>query len=105
MKSALRLKQEEFAVAISKLISYADYKDIGLTFGDAYRDPLVHGAVGVKLGYGHAKSVHKVRLAVDLNAIDPKSHEELHDYWDTLGGAKRIAEDMNHYSFEWQGMR
>lgn len=103
--SALRTKQEEFTVAIGKLIAAATEAGITLSFGDAYRDPRLHGEVGVKAGYGAAKSCHKSRLAVDLNTLSETDHEKLHDVWDGLGGSKRIADDMNHYSFEWQGMR
>jgi hypothetical protein len=101
----LRQKQEEFAIAVSKLISFADWSEIGVTFGDAYRDPRLHGSIGEQKGYGHKNSCHKLRLAIDLNVIDPKSHVALHDYWDTIGGAKRIEGDFNHYSMEWEGMR
>jgi hypothetical protein len=93
---ALRTKQEEFVVAVGKLIQAATNSGITLSFGDAYR---------VKLGYGAAKSCHKSRLAVDFNTLFENDHNHLHDIWDTLGGSKRIADDMNHYSFDWQGMR
>lgn len=98
-------EQVKFLRALRQLIHFAEINGIELTIGDAYRDPRLHGEVGVKKGYGHARSVHKVRLAVDLNAKDPADHDVLHDYWDKLGGAPRIAEDMNHYSFSWEGMR
>jgi hypothetical protein len=29
----------------------------------------------------------------------------LHDYWDSIGGSKRIDKDMNHFSLEYQGRR
>lgn len=122
MKSALRLKQEEFTVAIAKLILAARYpglidyinrgievcdesKGITLSFGDAYRDPRVFGEVGTYKGYGQERSCHKSRLAVDFNTLKASDHETLHDIWDGLGGSKRIASDANHFSFEWQGMR
>lgn len=61
---------------------------------------------------GHERSLHKLGLAVDLNlykdehyVTDDTGHKEAHDYWDTLGGAERIDNDMNHYSFAHQGMR
>ena len=61
---------------------------------------------------GHPKSVHKVGLALDLNLYlngiyltDGSAHKDLHDFWDMLGGAKRIENDMNHYSLEWNGVR
>ena len=105
MKSSIRLKQEQFAIAIAQLILHADSLGIGVSFGDAYRDPRLHGEMGVQKGYGNKNSCHKARLAVDLNLVDPADHVRLHDYWDKLGGSKRIDNDMNHYSFEWQGIR
>ena len=105
MKSALRLAQEAHTVRVAKLILKAESLGIGLTEGDAYRDPRLHGEMGVKMGYGHKNSCHKNRLANDFNAIDPLEHVILHDYWDSIGGAARILNDMNHYSSGWQGMR
>lgn len=105
MSSELYRRQVAFVRAKGKLIAYAESKGIELTDGDAYRDPRLHGEMGVKLGYGAARSNHKNRLAQDFNTPNTEDHVVLHDYWDTIGGAKRIDGDMNHYSFEWQGMR
>lgn len=59
---------------------------------------------------GDADSVHKLGLAEDMNLYidghyitDGTGHDVLHDFWDMLGGAPRIEEDMNHYSFEHGG--
>lgn len=97
--------QEEFAVAIAWLILWADSQSIKVRIKDAYRAPGLHGAWGERKGYGSAHSSHKVSLAVDLFTPAPIDHVRLHDHWDTLGGSKRIEDDMNHYSFEWQGYR
>lgn len=105
MSSELWDRQVAFVRAKGKLIAYAESQGIELTDGDAYRDPRVHGEMGEKFGYGAARSVHKLRLAQDFNTPNPADHITLHDFWDTLGGARRIANDMNHYSFEWQGRR
>ena len=57
-------------------------------------------------GVGHQNSLHKKSLAADLHLYqdgtyitDWTGHEELHDFWDTLGGNERIAHDANHYSY------
>lgn len=99
-------KQQQFAVAISKLILYADSIGLPVTLGDAYRDPRLHGAMGEKKGYGSANSCHKLRLAEDLNIIkDGKiapisDYEKLQKYWrENLGGSEMIAEDSNHFSW------
>ena len=98
-------RQVQFLRSFSKLIDYASEAGIEVTVGDAYRDPRLHGEVGVKKGYGHPRSAHKSRLAIDLNTKDPSDHAKLHDFWDVVGGAPRIKDDMNHYSFEWEGVR
>lgn len=104
-------KQQRFALAIADLIQYAHDEGYPVTFGDAYRDPRLHGKIGEKLGYGNRNSCHKLRLAVDLNIIiggkiaGSNAYNKLHDYWDTLGGAERIPEDLNHFSFLHEGYR
>ena len=103
--SDLLKKQQQFALAIADLIQYANDENLSVTFGDAYRDPRVFGAMGEQKGYGQPNSCHKLRLAVDLNIIiDVKiagsnAYNKLHDYWDTLGGSERIDKDLNHFSF------
>jgi hypothetical protein len=99
----LRQKQSNFSLALAKLIIYAYSLGYEITFGDVF------AKTGHKVG-----SVHYLRLAGDLNLFKDgkwldtgvemeKGHNLLHDYWDTLGGAKRIAKDLNHYSFEHEG--
>ena len=55
----LRQKQSKFAHMISLLILQAEQLGYEVTFGDAYRHPNVP--------YGHKRSLHKIRLALDLN--------------------------------------
>lgn len=107
-------KQRKFTRCIGMLICYAYDKGYELTVGDAYRDPRLHGAHGTKKGYGAAKSVHKQRLAMDLNLFvggeyitssEHKAWDELHKYWRGLGGAERVPNDANHFSFEHGGCR
>lgn len=67
---------------------------------------------------GRKKSCHKSGLAVDLNLYDEnwnylggdneetrKAHLECHSKWIKLGGSAPINVDLNHYSFEHNGMR
>lgn len=70
---------------------------------------------------GRKNSVHKLKLAFDINlTLSPtlderprlltgtaahKAHTILHNYFDTLGGAPRIPHDLNHYSLSHHGMR
>ncbi len=98
-------RQEAFAEALAQLLAFARKEKISVRVKDAYRDERLHGRWGEKKGYGAAFSLHKLSLAVDLWAHDPMVHIALHDFWDAVGGAQRIAGDMGHYSFSWQGYR
>jgi len=106
-------KQRRFTLMTAKLITFAYESGYELTYGDAFRDPRVHGSVGVKLGYGHARSVHKVRLAVDFNLFkggvfltSTKSHTPLGEFWESIGGAwGGRFNDGNHYSLEHEGQK
>lgn len=111
---SLGSKQRSFTLAIAKLIIFAYGKGYELTCGDFYRDPRLHGDHGTKKGYGSSKSVHKLRIAGDLNLfvdgkyITSSDHpvwSELHEYWESLGGAKAVPNDANHFSFEMWGCR
>lgn len=106
-------KQRQFTRMIGLLIEYAYQQGYELTVGDAYRDPRLHGEVGVKKGYGHPKSAHKQRLAMDLNLFkDDKyldkteDHRFLGEYWESMGGSwGGRFEDGNHYSLEYNGVK
>jgi len=63
-------------------------------------------------GHHRKGSCHYQGLAIDINLFkdgvwlkDGKDHEQFHDVWETMGGAKRIPGDFNHYSIEYRGMR
>ena len=109
----LRQRQSEFALAAALLIQKADELGYEVTLGDAYRDPRVHGDFGVAGGYGRSSSVHKLRMAIDLNLFDrngeyitdDRGHKHLGKWWEKTfkefdaawGG--RFNGDFNHYSF------
>lgn len=114
MPMTLGERQEEFSALHPLLIARANYIAhlLGLTvrLGDLFRDPRVHGEIGIKRGYGHPYSCHKLKLAQDIlffenGELTKKGHADLHDWWDRQGGAARIPHDMNHYSIEWNGYR
>ena len=67
MNETLRQKQSRFLRMVARLIDQMSLLGLEGTIGDAYRDPRLHGEVGVKRGYGHPKSAHKTRLAIDIN--------------------------------------
>lgn len=113
MPETLGQKQRKFTRLIGLLIEYAYQQGYELTVGDAYRDPRLHGAVGVKAGYGHAKSVHKQRLAMDFNLFKDgvyltktSDYTLLGEYWESLGGSwGGRFNDGNHFSLEHEGMK
>lgn len=108
-------KQQEFVLMISQLIQFAYQNDYRLTFGDAYRDPRLHGEMGVKKSYSSAKSNHKIRLAVDFNLFKDgkyltatEDYTKLGEYWESLGGSwggRFTSADGNHFSLEHNGCK
>lgn len=103
-----REQQSKFAKMAAELILYAISLGYEVTLGDVYRDPRVHGAFGVKGGYGAAKSFHKKRLAMDLNLFrngkylpNTTDHAQLGAWWKSKGGTwggDFKTPDGNHYS-------
>lgn len=90
---------------IAWLILYAEFRGYEVTLGDAYRDK--------RVTYGHPNSLHRNRLAVDLNIFkDGKylengdDYKDLGEYWEAIGGAwgGRFG-DGNHFSLEHEGMK
>lgn len=110
-------KQEEFAYHAAKLILKAYELGYKIRVGDWFRDPRVHGHVGVKKSYSSANSVHKDKLAVDLNLFkdgkfltSTEDHKELGEWWEkqhplARWGGRFHNPDGNHYSFEHQGRK
>lgn len=111
--------QREFTECIGKLIQYAYDQEYELTLGDAYRDPRVHGEFGEKVSYSSGNSVHKIRLAFDLNLwVDNQyitdgnciEFRDLGGYWKSLHPLSRWGGDFktndgNHFSFEYWGCK
>lgn len=108
-------KQRLFASLIPRLIDFALDNGYQVTFGDAYRDPRVHGNHGEKKSYSSADSNHKLRLALDLNLfkdgkylMKTEDHRPLGEYWKSLHplcewGGDEGRNDGNHYSFNHDG--
>lgn len=116
MAETLREKQSRFARNVARLLDKAHELGFEVTLGDAYRDPRVFGPIGQKRGYGRADSVHKQRLAIDLNLFrdgkflsDSEAHRPLGEWWKAQGADHRWGGDFrdskdrptpdgNHYS-------
>lgn len=106
-------KQQLFTRLVCQLLAKAFELGYEVTLGDAYRDPRLHGNVGESKGYGHSKSCHKLKLAIDLNLFKDgkyldktEDHKELGEYWEGLHELARWGgrfRDGNHYSFEHAG--
>jgi len=98
---------------VPRLIDKAHELGFDVTLGDGYRDPRLHGAMGVKLGYGHPKSAHKIRLAIDLNLFrngefleQTSDHQPLGEWWESQGGSwGGRFNDGNHYALEHNGVK
>lgn len=107
--------QRLFMRLVPRLIDKAHELGFELTLGDGYRDPRVFGEIGEKLGYGHARSGHKRRLAIDLNLFHngvylskTEDHAPLGSWWKKQHKLCRWGgdfEDGNHYSLEWDGIK
>jgi len=90
---------------VALLILHAEQLGYEVTLGDAYRDE--------RCGYGHPKSLHRKRLAIDLNLFlngeylrETAEYMTLGLYWESLGGSwgGRFG-DGNHFSLEHEGRR
>ena len=102
-------QQRQFAFLVSQLIQHIYSQGYEVSFGDAYRDPRLHGQLGEKRGYGSRNSNHKRRLAVDLNLFkdghylsDGEAHRPFAEFWESLHPRCRSGirfNDANHYEF------
>jgi len=97
-------RQQQLLPMVCRLVAKALSLGEQVTGGDLYRDP--------RAPYGHPHSLHRVRLAIDLNLFrdgryitDAEGHKELHEFWESLGGSPMIEDDANHYSLPWEGMK
>ncbi len=119
MSESLGAKQRRFAYQIAKLIIWIeDEMGWGVSIGDAFRDPRLHGHLGEKMAYGRKNSCHKLKLAMDLNLFKPddngimrycsstEEHTLIGDKWESMGSDHRWGghyNDGNHYSFVFNG--
>lgn len=98
-------KQSHFAESAARLILRAITLGYEVTLGDAYRDP--------RCPYGHPHSLHRMRLAIDLNLFrdgiyltETEDYRELGEYWESIGGSwGGRFDDGNHFSFEHEGRK
>ncbi len=106
-------KQELFTRLEARLLAKALEMGFDVRGGDAFRDPRVHGAYGEKKGYGKRWSMHKLKLARDLNLFkdgkyldETDDHRELGEWWEEQHELCRWGgrfKDGNHYSLSHDG--
>jgi hypothetical protein len=97
--------QQKFATMIPMLFDKAHEMGFAITLGDAYRDP--------RVSYGSETSLHKQRLALDINLFNgdkylssTEDHRPIGEWWESIGGSwGGRFNDGNHYSLAYGGMR
>ena len=109
-------KQKRFTELVAVLIIWCYEHGFELTFGEAYRTP-EQAALNAAKGSGISKSLHTVRLAIDLNLfIDDEyqsqsaAYKPLGDYWKSLDpeanwGGDFSKPDGNHFSLAHNGIK
>ena len=85
-----------FSRMVADLLDKAHELGYEVTLGDCYRDP--------RCPYGNSSSLHKKRLAIDLNLFKDgeylrsgEDHRILGEWWKSIGGSWDVR-DGNHYS-------
>jgi len=105
MAETLIEKQHRFTMMIADLLQFADREGYMVTGSDWYRDS--------RCGYGHPASLHRLRLAFDINIFKDgrfltrtEDHLILGTFWESMGGTwgGRWG-DGNHYSLEHKGIK
>lgn len=106
-------KQELFMRLLPSLLLKAFELGFEIRGGDLFRDPRVHGEMGVKVSYSSPSSCHKLKLAIDLNLFKEGKfmqatgdHRELGLWWEKQHPLCRWGgryNDGNHYSLEHDG--
>ena len=110
-------KQVTFALKVSSLISQAFDMGYEVTLGEAVR-PLEVAEDYAGKGIGIKKSLHCIRLAIDLNLFKDgkyldktEDHKPLGEWWEKQSGIDFKCcwggrfNDGNHYSIELAGVK
>jgi len=112
----LREKQSLFVRLFAELVRWAYDNGYELTFGEAYRPPET-AELYASQGRGVRNSLHRLRLAVDVNLFKDgkylsasEAHRPLGEHWKSLHelcrwGGDFAKPDGNHYSMEHEGVK
>lgn len=112
---SLRQKQTRFARAVPRLIDKAFELGFLVTIGEVTRTE-TQAQRNAETGAGIARSLHLLRLAIDLHLFlpdgtyirDGAGHRQLGAYWKSLSvdhywGGDFTKRDFNHYSLSPDG--
>lgn len=112
----LHAKQVLFARLLSRLIQAAESMGYEITLGEVWR-PDAMAAIYAKQGLGIANSLHRKRLAADVNLFvggvyltKSEDYRKLGEWWEQQNpmcrwGGRFSKPDGNHYSIEHEGVR
>lgn len=97
--------QEKFSVMVQHLLAQAHTLGYNVRIGHVMRCP------GCKTG--KINSLHKMKLAIDINLFrdgryldKTEDHAELGQFWESIGGSWGGRwNDGNHYSLSYGGMK
>ena len=119
MSISLSQKQREFTRRVAHLIDFAYSRGYELTFGEALRTD-AQAKLNAANGSGISNSLHRLKLAVDLNLfIDgvyqtkSEAYKVLGEFWENLStpdaqctwGGRFRKPDGNHFSITHNGIR
>jgi D-alanyl-D-alanine carboxypeptidase len=107
-------QQRQFPPMVAKLIEFAYSSGYEITIGEAWRS--AHEAEwDAQQGKGIGRSLHTIRLALDINLfkdgvyqIDSSAYEPLGVFWESIGGSwggRFSKPDGNHFSIAFEGVR
>ena len=108
--------QREFSLTFAKFVLKSYRKGYEITLGEAWRTP-EQAEIYAKKGIGIKSSVHRKRLAVDINLFvngqltwDVEHYRVLGELWKTMHPLARWGGDFKgrdavHFSFEWRGVK
>lgn len=114
-------KQSRFVKTVAMFIKMSTERGYLFTFGEAWRPDFV-AAYYDKKGTGIRNSLHRIRLAIDLNVFYNGSYLDASEVWhiphlEVLGklwesldkeaawGGRFDKKDYNHYSFHHEGVK
>lgn len=111
-------KQKLFPRLVADLFAGIYAMGYSCSLGDGYRDPRVFGEYGESKGYSARHSMHKLRLAIDINLYDKEgnyikdsghpAYKEVGAFWKSRHelcewGGETGRNDGNHFSLSHDG--